>query len=407
MKRLIVLLIILFFGSHAIGQISQANIENARSYVLTKVVYEYLREASPKKNKLKNFNIIKPKLESNTISAPLPVDTLSKLLDENDFINTKTEFVDKSLAVTLDQTENPAQASKSLISQIYTIAYTSLKTKGIDNIKEQLEKDVEGLLGKEPAKQQQQKVVQPETKQQSATDEKEPKSDFWTFKLNFWSHLLPIIIVLLFLIICLSRIARLNERIERRKEEIAALSNKSFIGGQDRDLSRLEKKVEDMRYTVSLLQNDIDFLKKVKSDNITPAPQRKETTPGYTTTESNFSNANANVATKQVEPSVFYMGSPLDTFFPKNSRSNDYKKGYVLYKFYQMSNPNEAHFEFISDDETIRHIRSNSMEIVNPACVSQNSPTTNTNSVKTLTKGFARYENDRWNIIDKALIKFE
>ena len=114
-----------------------------------------------------------------------------------------------------------------------------------------------------------------------------------------------------------------------------------------------------------------------------------------------------NVVSKQTESNTFYMGSPIENFFPKNSRSNEYKKGLVLYKFFQTQNQNEAQFEFVSDEETIKHIRSNSMELVNPACNSQNSPSTNTNTVRTISKGFARFDNDRWNIIEKALIKFE
>ncbi len=403
MKNSIALFLLLCFSYHSIGQISQTNIDNVKNYAIARVVYEYLKEASKEKNKTKNFDAIKSKLESNKISSPMTLDTLRALLEANGFKNTKLVFVDKLNDIQTDPTANPSEIANSIVKAIYDVENVALKSSAANSIREPLLKEIESNLNSGvPTKPVSGKTSSNESTQSGSTTEetKEPKSNFLSLNFNLWNHVLPIGLSLLFFIICLVKFGTVNGRIERRKNEITDLGHKSFAGNSDRDYSRLDKKIEDLRYSMSLIQSDIDFLKKQKQEKLenNSYSQRQEIHTPIPV---------QNVASKQPESNTFYMGSPIENFFPKNSRSNEYKKGLVLYKFFQTQNQNEAQFEFVSDEETIKHIRSNSMELVNPACNSQNSPSTNTNTVRTISKGFARFDNDRWNIIEKALIKFE
>jgi hypothetical protein len=103
----------------------------------------------------------------------------------------------------------------------------------------------------------------------------------------------------------------------------------------------------------------------------------------------------------------FYMGVPVENYFSINSKSYDYNPALQPYRFFQKNGFDEAQFEVISDPETIKFVRSDLMYIFNPACKMLNNATSSTNSVVTVQKGKAIYDNEKYKIIDKAVIRFE
>ncbi len=110
---------------------------------------------------------------------------------------------------------------------------------------------------------------------------------------------------------------------------------------------------------------------------------------------------------------VFYMGEPMHfpegDMFVKNSKSTEYKQGYVVYKFLPIENSNRAEFEFISDEATMMIPRSNNIEHMREACRFIDSyPSEQTKKVTTIERGEAELLPDgNWRITKKAKVRFE
>jgi hypothetical protein len=391
MKTAIISIIFFCLAHIANAQVSQGSVDSAKGYALSRVSYEYLsRLTEPKK--VENYKKIRSELLQNNPISPISVKHLTDLLNANSFGKTSV-VVNNINSIQTDLSGNVDGVADSIVSSIKQSSIFS--TLPIANSNE-FRDSIKIILGRGVIIAKVDGKVNDERKPEEEST-KTTENGIWSFNFNVWNHLLPLIVTLLFFIICLIKFSNVNDRIDTRKEEIKQMGSKPLFTGGDKDYSKIDKKIDDLRNAMSILQSDIEYLKRTRQDGINTVQKNENFVP----------NTNQNFVTKKPEQAVFYMGSPIENFFPINSRSNEYRKGLVLYKFYPNQNQNEAHFEFVSDEETIKHIRSNSMELVNPACVSQNSPSVNTNSVRTIKKGFARFDNDKWNIIDKAEIKFE
>ena len=102
------------------------------------------------------------------------------------------------------------------------------------------------------------------------------------------------------------------------------------------------------------------------------------------------------------------MGTPYNDLFLSNSKQEEYRKGYAMYRFQPLANRrDEALFEFISDEETLKLIRNNNLDVVRTACKMMGNAGPDTKYVRTTEKGQARLDGDNWKITKKASIKFE
>jgi TolA-binding protein len=218
--------------------------------------------------------------------------------------------------------------------------------------------------------------------------------------LNSLGWLDIIICFILSLICCLFFYYKLKNRADRQRADIEKLkvnsasetmsqsSNKVTLTGNDKQMIyNLEKRIVDLSEKVAQLEHST-FSKKTKDSIMHKQEEVSNVVPLYEA------------------PNEFYMGVPLDNSFLINSKSDKYKEGNTMYKFNIGRVQNEAEFEFISDGETIKFIQNNSLEVVRPACKFENEPSNNTSRVITTEKGKARFQDDKWIIIDKAKIRF-
>ncbi len=100
----------------------------------------------------------------------------------------------------------------------------------------------------------------------------------------------------------------------------------------------------------------------------------------------------------------FYMTKPVDNYFPDSAKSNT--SADTVYKFHLGSN-NNASFEVHTLGAPIFEIIKRAETYLVPACIEENIAKESTKKIVTIKKGTVRLENNKWIIINKALIKYE
>ncbi len=215
---------------------------------------------------------------------------------------------------------------------------------------------------------------------------------------------LAIAVILLGIVLSL-RIRELNKRLNRQRKDIEELkstgSNRTGHEGVPQgltsDIRTLKDKVNALERTVADLDKRADVRDNRKPNQAT-APPRPE--PAM--------EAAVPTPPPPTDRNVFYMGTPYNDLFLSNSKQEEYRKGYAMYRFQPLANRrDEALFEFISDEETLKLIRNNNLDVVRTACKMMGNAGPDTKYVRTTEKGQARLDGDNWKITKKASIKFE
>lgn len=102
-------------------------------------------------------------------------------------------------------------------------------------------------------------------------------------------------------------------------------------------------------------------------------------------------------------------GSDGRGYFPGYAISKGYRDGVHLFNFYS-KNENEAEFNFISNEHTIKFVKNTYVENMKPACIILNLPTTKTARVETVSPGkvvLDRHNSDgNWKVVEQAKIRF-
>lgn len=196
---------------------------------------------------------------------------------------------------------------------------------------------------------------------------------------------------------------KLNGRLSRQRNEIESLKNSPNISGQKQTnlsnhLNDRDKDHEKIKILESKMIEVLNEISKIKQ------PVDKKSTKEINQQKTEIDK---NVVLLYEASKEFFMGVPYENSFTVNSKSETYLLGKAMYKFLIGNTQSEADFEFISDSETIKYIQNNNLEIVRPACVLENSSSPNTIKVVTVKKGKARFQEDKWVIIEKAKIRFE
>jgi len=105
------------------------------------------------------------------------------------------------------------------------------------------------------------------------------------------------------------------------------------------------------------------------------------------------------------EPSIFFMKYPTENSFSANFQSNSIAN--TIYKFYLSSNKIEATYEIHTEAVPIQEIISMVEKAIKSGCDEENIPDSYTKSIRTLTPGKVKLENNKWIITNKALIRYE
>lgn len=106
-----------------------------------------------------------------------------------------------------------------------------------------------------------------------------------------------------------------------------------------------------------------------------------------------------------IAPTVFYMKYPIENSFSANFQS--YSIANTIYKFYLNSNKVEATYEIHTEAVPIKEIISMVEKAIKSGCDEDNIPDSYTKKITTLTLGRVKLENNKWIIINKALIRYE
>lgn len=107
---------------------------------------------------------------------------------------------------------------------------------------------------------------------------------------------------------------------------------------------------------------------------------------------------------------VFYMATPNkeDGSFDISSQTENFKPTQSLYKFtVDNSNSSKAKFEFFSDDAGIRDCVDSPQTYIDPVCEPQNARNPTIKKIVTVSSGTAEKNNDKWEVLTKAKIKYE
>jgi hypothetical protein len=215
-----------------------------------------------------------------------------------------------------------------------------------------------------------------------------------------------IINILISILIINKKYKIVDERSDRHREEINELkkSNSNIVLPKANNLIKSDFEI-----------SDINKVEKVVSKTFnTPDNEMNNTLVNKKSTDNNKNDrdsvGNKSISSNSIPlyeaPKVFYMGDPYENDFLINSKSDTYSIGATMYKFYILSQ-NESEFEFISDYETIKQIHVNNISSLRSACKSENEYNSSISRVVTVKKGKARFQEDKWVIIEKAKIRFE
>ncbi len=416
MKKIIGLVSLVLIFNFCFGQSKEIKTISFRDYMVTKMVYLYLNKytTSPKPNNIKqsdfdidknNYTLIKNKLVANSFNNPVSIDSLSSILIVNNYKSTNISFIPEVKKILSDTSGN-------FINEIYKIDCNITKDENVKNEKENFIKELHTILNSISKISNSASTNKPgiETNENADTDDKKQNSNemqgFWNFSINIEFILIvidSIFIIILFIIIIILR-TKLDERIKKRKESIEALEKLIGNGSQNSNSKSENSELRIIKNNIQLLENKIRYLES----NFSDLKNQSQSQPHSKDNITIIYNENKKEHTKQqIEEVVFYMKSPKDKIFNINSKSDVYKPGFFFYKFTLCQNQKEAHFEFISDENTISVIKGNNIDVVESGCNMETQPTQNITKVKTTKKGFAKLENDNWKILEKANIKFE
>lgn len=101
----------------------------------------------------------------------------------------------------------------------------------------------------------------------------------------------------------------------------------------------------------------------------------------------------------------FYMTKPVSDYFPESAKSAS--PDGTIYKFTITNNPKIATYQLHTLGAPINEIIKRSETYILPGCDEDNIATLQTRSIITIKSGTVCLENNKWKILNKAIIKYE
>ena len=233
----------------------------------------------------------------------------------------------------------------------------------------------------------------------------ESETSFISFEVNFWF----ILLMIMFLFI-LYKFFDLLKSVDKSKIRI----------------DKLEEKVEQDKWKISNLKNEIEIVTKSLINTQSQPNTRKEviapkgqpfldvkTEPIDLTIQP---PVNINEPREEtIEPAIikqekmFFMPAPSsEGDFDISNSSDIFKETVTLYKFFiHENNPDKADFEFYSDAIGIKNAVNYPDKYLESVCNIYSGYNPNTKKIITETKGTAQKNGDKWVVNRKAKIKYE
>lgn len=402
---------LLLFGFLTVqGQLDQNSVRNAKNYVNSKVSAFIIEiKALSEKSNVKNYEPIKPKLESVTIDKPMSYDELYKLLLPNfnrTLINFSGEFskVDEKTLIA----KTPEEGAKQLIESAYSILkknyptefgeLSSKRDKLTSAVTDYFKNNVNVVETRDTIETSQTEDIPNGRGEEVVTNNQEtfPQSSGFFTGFNAW--ILISYLMLVFVLVYLLRFAAsVNNRIENRKNEIKNLRETiDFTNGKSGttglSASDIERKIKNSD-KIAELENEIRSLKDKVSQMNTDS------------LSTNKSTQSRSVESQPVNNDVFYMSSPNNNYFPNTAKSSS--KDNTVYVFYLTPSKSEAHYEVHTTGASALEIAKRRENYIKPACDEENMPTLSTKSIITKKRGLAKLDGDKWVILTKAVVRYE
>lgn len=183
------------------------------------------------------------------------------------------------------------------------------------------------------------------------------------------------------------------------------------------DLERIRNERDNVKSDIVVLRTELNNLKRLgnpnqqhsNSENIINAlkneiAQLKEV---LSSIEKDASVANSQTIVVQ-PPKVYYFSTPQpDGTFNDNNKSEIFMPTSSMYKFTLLSN-NKANFEFINDESTLRDAINYPDSYLLPVCRAENTRNIKATKITTIGRGgIAELSNGKWNVTEKAAIRYE
>lgn len=389
MKKAFVVLI-LCCATAASAQVSKAMAEKAYDYVTVKIINQYLLNYFSDSNKIREYDYelkksnyfgkLKPMFDSVDINHSIPIHTLSNLLTSNNFNKTAEFFLKKQDSLNLQNDQMPREVANNIVNRVFLkLLRTNREKNENGNFKSDLVNQVSAFLRTS----ERIEPTQPATKYYS------PENESQILNNNKFIISLAISVLLFFALFFLIFFRPLKRQLSFILSDLENVSKKSINSENQRNIN-ISKDIENLKHEIGLLKTELGSYKDKSSDF------GKVETPTLTSEKTNTA----------IVEQFFFMGAPYNNLFPISYKATDYIPGKVLYKFFQISS-DRAFFEFISDEESIKFIRNNSLEVIRTACKFENQPNVHSNKVATLVKGEVICREDSWIIIKKAIIRFD
>jgi hypothetical protein len=370
-----------------------------KNYVTIKII-----EGSVKTDP--NEKVLKDSFKKNTIESPLNYSEFANILSTNNFSQTREKLGDVINSIDIKTEYTKEEFASKIMGDIG--AKLSDKQKQIcdfDNLKGKLIIEINTYLDKKITEsvdenetsngQDSSDVVYEQT--ENDQDAVAEKLGFFSFSnLNLFSILSLLIPIMLFIILWI-RVNTLFEKNERRKEEIKNMQNLSSSSQRVSNTSQVSRTEFENLLNNSKAFKDfhmaLENLQKQSPIN-THQPIELINQVSNQTTISSSNNSN-----------IFYMKFPVENYFSDNYKS--ITKENTIYKFFLKPNKNEAEYEIHTEGVKIDEIISMVERTIKTGCDEDNNPSNNTRSIKTINKGIASLEGDKWIIKRKALIRYE
>lgn len=370
-----------------------------KNYVTIKII-----EGSVKTDP--NEKVLKDSFKKNTIESPLNYSEFANILSTNNFSQTREKLGDVINSIDIKTEYTKEEFASKIMGDIgaklsdkqkQLCDFDNLKGKLIIEINTYLDKKITESVDENETSngQDSSDVVYEQT--ENDQDAVAEKPGFFSFSnLNLFSILSLLIPIMLFIILWI-RVNTLFEKNERRKEEIKNMQNFSSSSQRVSNTSQVSRTEFE-----NLLNNSKAFKDfHIALENL----QKQSPVNKHQPIELINQVSNQSTISSSNNSNIFYMKFPVENYFSDNYKS--LTKENTIYKFFLKPNKNEAEYEIHTEGVKIDEIISMVERTIKTGCDEDNNPSNNTRSIKTINKGIASLEGDKWIIKRKALIRYE
>jgi len=413
--KLVALLILISGFAHAadkkdafIKAIDYCNCRIANTYCKQ---FSEMKPESPEKKSYDRITYI----FKCSIDQSLALDSINRILKRNNF----AEFSKKSSAVfgRIAKEDVEKLNTEDVVSKIISSIYESAEFKAffaqyseVGSLREPLTKELTEYLSKSFSTKvaavkegSNEEVGTQETELQKEVSRLErliEENKTSSFSPNWLSIILIIVFSSLVFIILKIKLADLEERTDRHRNELNSIDTKksgnnfpqpTFQNSNFNDFKKsTERNISDLNSAITSLQSDVARLNMKLQGNF----EMPQSTPQVE---------------KQQRIATLYAPIPnKDGSFTATNVTSIENQSSSFYKFTITDNLSQkATFEFLNVERAIKDATSSPELILNPVCRIKNALNQNAKRIKTITSGVVVKHNDKWIVEKPAEIEYE